>query len=98
MILVNGVAADSVAATDRGLAYGDGVFRTLLWRRGKPRWWPEQYCRQEAVTPARLLDAREALLVNSVIGVWQIRECAGRSWAPGALVGRVREWLDEDGS
>ncbi len=270
MILVNGVAADSVAATDRGLAYGDGVFRTLLWKRGKPRWWLEQYrkldrdcralaiacpaetvlaeeaaraatatrdcvvkiiitrgsgsrgyappekpsptrivmaaplpqypeefsssgikahlcqtrfssqprlagikhlnrlenvlaraewndpgvpeglvldegehivggtmsnliileegglvtpalthcgvagvtlarvmeaaaksgmvCREEAVTPARLLDAREALLVNSVIGVWQIRECAGRSWAPGAFVGRVREWLDEDGS
>jgi 4-amino-4-deoxychorismate lyase len=188
MILVNGVAADSVAATDRGLAYGDGVFRTLLWRRGKPRWWPEQYlcqtrfssqprlagikhlnrlenvlaraewndpgvpeglvldagehivcgtmsnliileedglvtpaltrcgvagatrarvmeaaaksglaCRQEAVTLARLLDAREALLVNSVIGVWQIRGCASRSWAPGAFVGRVREWLDEDG-
>jgi hypothetical protein len=25
MILINGVAADSVAATDRGLAYSDGV-------------------------------------------------------------------------
>ncbi len=269
MILVNGVAADSVAATDRGLAYGDGVFRTLLWRRGRPRWWPQQYrklehdcralaitcpaeavlveelaraatdsgdsvvkiivtrgsgsrgyappqkisptrivmtaslpeypmefarsgikahlcrmrfssqprlagvkhlnrlenvlaraewsdpevpeglvldehghivggtmtnlfivedgslvtpallrcgvagvtrarvmeaarelgmvCREEPVTQARLLDAQEALLVNSVIGVWQIRACAGRSWEPGTCVGRVREWLDEKG-
>lgn len=270
MILVNGVAADSVAATDRGLAYGDGVFRTLLWRRGKPRWWPQQYrklerdcgalaiacpteavlaeelaravtetedrvvkiivtrgsgargyappqktsptrivmtaplpeypeefscagvnvhlcrtrfsfqprlagvkhlnrlenvlaraewsdpavpeglvldeqdhivggtmtnlfvvedgrlvtpalsrcgvagvtrervmeaagklgmvCREEPVTQARLRDAQEALLVNSVIGVWQIKACAGRSWEPGACAGRVREWLDEEGS
>lgn len=43
MILVNGVATDSVAATDRGLAYGDGVFRTLLARHGKPRWWQRHY-------------------------------------------------------
>lgn len=269
MILVNGVAADSVAATDRGLAYGDGVFRTLLWRRGGPRWWPQHYrklaqdcgalamscpaqailtedlaraagnapdsvvkiivtrgggargyapprglsptrivmtaplpdypeefhrtgvrvrlcdirvasqprlagvkhlnrlenvlaraewsdpgvpeglmldhedhivggtmtnlfiveggelvtpsvrrcgvagvartrvmeaagksgvvCREEPVSRARLLDAREALLVNSVIGAWQIRACAGRIWEPGDYVGRVREWLNDEG-
>jgi len=64
MILINGVAADSVAATDRGLAYGDGVSRTLL--------------------------------VNSVIGAWQVRECANRRWEPGGYTGRVREWLDEE--
>lgn len=270
MILINGVAADGVAATDRGLAYGDGVFRTLLWRQGKPRWWPRHYrkldhdcralaivcpaeavlveetaraaaaagdsvvkiiitrgsgtrgyappqntlptrivmtaalpeypeefsrsgikvhlcrmrlssqprlagvkhlnrlenvlaraewsdpevpeglvlddedhiiggtmtnlfiveggklvtpallgcgvagvtrarvmeaasklgmvCREEPITQARLLDAEEALVVNSVIGVWQIRACAGRSWEPGTCVRRVREWLDDEGS
>jgi 4-amino-4-deoxychorismate lyase len=43
MILVNGVAADSVAVSDRGLAYGDGVFRTLLAAGGRPRWWHRQY-------------------------------------------------------
>jgi len=43
MILINCVAADSVAATDRGLAYGDGVFRTLLVRQGKPRCWSRHY-------------------------------------------------------
>lgn len=43
MILVNGVAADSVAATDRGLAYGDGVFRTLLISHGKPQCWSRHY-------------------------------------------------------
>ena len=44
-----------------------------------------------------MLDAQEALLFYSVIGVWQIKVCAGRSWAPEACVGRVREWLDEEG-
>ena len=43
MILVNGAAADSVAATDRGLAYGDGVFRTMLARGGKPIAWDRHY-------------------------------------------------------
>ena len=43
MILVNGAAADSVAATDRGLAYGDGVFRTMLSRHGQPLAWARHY-------------------------------------------------------
>lgn len=268
MILVNGVAVDSVAATDRGLAYGDGVFRTLLSREGRLKWWPWHYrklehdsaalaipcpseavlakdialatgrsgneivkiivtrgsgargyappqpssttrivmtaappaypeefsrsgvkvhwcrtrlssqprlagikhlnrlenvlaraewsdsaipegllldqgghiiggtmtnlfivedgrvltpglaqcgvagvtrerilqaaakqgvsCGEAPITQERLFEAQEALLVNSVIGVWQIRECAGRSWAAGAYCGRVREWLDDE--
>lgn len=267
MILVNGVAAESISATDRGLAYGDGVFRTLLSVRGRARWWPEQLrklerdcaalalacpagevlgnevaqvadvsrdevvkiivtrgsgargyapprdsspnrvvmsapvpsyspefgrsgikahlcrtrlsfqprlagvkhlnrlenvlarsewsdpsipegvvadeegsivggvmtnlfivergrlvtpelsrcgvagvtrqrvieaarkaglsCSEEPVTLARLLDAEEAALVNSVIGVWQIKECAGRNWKPGEHITLMREWLDE---
>lgn len=270
MILVNGAAADSVAATDRGLAYGDGVFRTLLSKKGVPRWWsrhyrklerdcaslalpcppeallaeeiervaarssdsvvkiiitrgegargyappqpalptrivmsspvpdyPEEFCRngikvhwcrtrvssqprlagvkhlnrldnvlaraewndsavpeglmldendcvvggtmtnlfivedgglatpllsrcgvagvtrecvigaarkrgmdcrEEPITQARLLDAQAVLLVNSVVGVWQVSECAGRRWKPGDAVARVREWLDEEGN
>jgi 4-amino-4-deoxychorismate lyase len=269
MILVNGMAADTVDATDRGLAYGDGVFRTLLSKRGRARWWPHQFrklerdcaalaipcpsaatleeevarvtdpsidevvkiivtrgsgargyappqapspnrivmsapvpdyplefsrrgikvhlcrtrlsyqprlagvkhlnrlenvlaraewhdpsipeglvsdedgnvvsgimtnlfiveggrlvtpeltrcgvagvtrerlidaagragfpCREEPIAQTRLLDAEEALLVNSVIGVWQIKECAGRNWKPGEQVTRMREWLDEEG-
>jgi 4-amino-4-deoxychorismate lyase len=43
MILVDGVARDEVSASDRGLGYGDGVFRTLLARRGLPVQWPRQY-------------------------------------------------------
>ena len=37
--LVNGQAATQVAAQDRGLAYGDGVFRTLRISAGSPLWW-----------------------------------------------------------
>jgi len=40
-ILINGVAADRVAALDRGLNYGDGVFRTIRIADGRPRWWSD---------------------------------------------------------
>ena len=41
-VLVDGLPADTVPANDRGLLYGDGVFRTLRIVAGKPRWWDEQ--------------------------------------------------------
>src|SRR5690554_2927147 len=47
MILVNGAATDHVAVTDRGLAYGDGVFRTLVARRGAPFAWPWHFRKLE---------------------------------------------------
>ena len=40
-ILVNGQADARVSALDRGLAYGDGVFRTLAIEGRRPRWWPD---------------------------------------------------------
>ncbi|HQT26069.1 MAG TPA: aminodeoxychorismate lyase [Burkholderiales bacterium] len=42
-MLVNGEFADSVKANDRGLMYGDGVFRTLLIKRGIPEHWDRHY-------------------------------------------------------
>jgi 4-amino-4-deoxychorismate lyase len=39
MILVNGYRAESLSVLDRGLAYGDGVFRTLRTQAGVPLWW-----------------------------------------------------------
>ncbi len=38
MILVNGVPSETVSATDRGLLYGDGVFRTLAVKQGRPQY------------------------------------------------------------
>lgn len=43
MILVNGTQSESVPANDRGLAYGDGVFRTMPVRGGVAQHWQRQY-------------------------------------------------------
>ncbi len=43
--LVNGCPTDFVSAGDRGLLYGDGVFRTLRVSAGRALWWPEQYAK-----------------------------------------------------
>lgn len=39
--LVNGEISRLVPVTDRGLAYGDGLFETLAVFNGRPRWWQE---------------------------------------------------------
>ncbi len=45
MILVDGIETGMLDALDRGLAYGDGIFRTLLLRDGKPKAWVNQYAK-----------------------------------------------------
>jgi len=42
-MLVNGEFGNLISIRDRGLLYGDGVFRTLRVTRGKPEHWPLQY-------------------------------------------------------
>jgi 4-amino-4-deoxychorismate lyase len=39
VILINGEPREHIAATDRGLHYGDGVFETLAVRNGRPQLW-----------------------------------------------------------
>jgi 4-amino-4-deoxychorismate lyase len=53
-------------------------------------------CREESVSRARFFEAQEAMVVNSLIGVWQVRFCGGTTWQAGAIAARVREWLDEE--
>jgi 4-amino-4-deoxychorismate lyase len=53
-------------------------------------------CRVEPIAFERVLQADEAFVVNSLIGVWQIRTLARKAWMPGLLTGRVRQWLDEE--
>lgn len=43
MIVINGAVADHLDVLDRGLAYGDGVFRTMALRAGKLENWHRQY-------------------------------------------------------
>ncbi|OHC91252.1 MAG: aminodeoxychorismate lyase, partial [Sideroxydans sp. RIFOXYD2_FULL_59_7] len=42
-MLVNGEPADTIAVADRGLSYGDGVFRTLRVQQGSPFCWPRHF-------------------------------------------------------
>lgn len=42
-VLVNGESDGTLNPSDRGVAYGDGVFRTLLLREGRPVCWALHY-------------------------------------------------------
>ncbi|WP_024303777.1 aminodeoxychorismate lyase [Pseudogulbenkiania sp. MAI-1] len=44
-VLIDGVPGEQVSALDRGLAYGDGVYRTLELVAGRPRLWRWQWQR-----------------------------------------------------
>lgn len=50
-------------------------------------------CRVEPISLERLLRADEAMLVNSIIELWAIREIEGRHWLPGRWSATVRRWL-----
>lgn len=39
MMLINGIATNELAATDRAVQYGDGVFETIAIFNGEPRAW-----------------------------------------------------------
>jgi len=41
--LINGDFSLSISPLDRGFAYGDGVFRTMVMRNGLPENWPLHY-------------------------------------------------------
>jgi 4-amino-4-deoxychorismate lyase len=68
MILVNGVETGMIAAGDRGLAFGDGVFRTIRVRNSVPQQWLRQRAKLAAdctilgirCPEARLLDGEVA--------------------------------------
>lgn len=43
--LIDGLASDRLSVTDRGLAYGDGLFETLAAVDGRPRYWSRHLTR-----------------------------------------------------
>lgn len=45
MWLINGQTEIGISPLDRGLNYGDGVFRTLRTYTGKPVWWADHYAK-----------------------------------------------------
>lgn len=42
-MLVNGIAGNTISIRDRGLLYGDGVFRTIRATKGRARCWSLHY-------------------------------------------------------
>lgn len=60
MILVNGEARSTIGATDRGLFYGDGVFRTFSARNGRPLHWKRHYAKLAHDCAALALAAPDA--------------------------------------
>lgn len=57
LVLIDGEPGSGIPADDRGLAYGDGVFRTLAVRGGRALLWSRHYaklaadCRALAIKP-----------------------------------------------
>lgn len=67
MILVNGQPVATVDALDRGLAYGDGVFRTLRTQRGRPLWWRDHYTKLVADCAALLLACPDEAVLHGEV-------------------------------
>lgn len=64
MMLINGARAESITATDRGLAYGDGMFRTLAALQGQPLHWPLHYAKFAADCVALKLSCPDDALLR----------------------------------
>ena len=92
--LVNGAAADTVAVSDRGLQYGDGVFETLAVIDGAPQLWTrhvarlQEGCTRLGIAPVdatRLAAEAQQLCRNAERAVLKIiitRGSGGRGYRP----------------
>ncbi|MFT3805328.1 aminodeoxychorismate lyase [Arenimonas sp.] len=97
-ILRDGTAADGLAADDRGLAYGDGLFETLLVHEGRALWWDAHWRRlQKGAERLRIPVPKEEHLVDevsrlvyatsrAVLKLVLTRGAGGRGYAPPARV------------
>ncbi|MFN3398577.1 MAG: aminodeoxychorismate lyase [Sulfurimicrobium sp.] len=100
MTLVDGIPADVVSVNDRGLLYGDGVFRTLKRVAGITLCWARQYGKLAADCAALDLRCPDAAILESELGrlppdcvakiiVTRGRAARGYAVAPDALPTRV---------
>lgn len=93
-IRIDGNAVDTIPADDRGLAYGDGIFRTLRLRAGQPIAWPAHCARLEHDRRALGLPAPDYLRLRAdiealadrmddgVIKILITRGSGGRGYTP----------------
>lgn len=101
MILIDGQPSTSIQATDRGLAYGDGVFRTMRADAAQPMWWAEQFaklaadcaalsllCPDESRLHDEVCQVAEAEAGDAVVKVIVTRGVGARGYAcPGSNAG-----------
>ena len=85
---------DAVAADDRGLAYGDGLFETLRVHRGAAPWWDAHWARLAGGAERLQLSLPDAGLVrreagglfadggDGVLKLLVTRGAGGRGYAP----------------
>jgi 4-amino-4-deoxychorismate lyase len=64
-MLVNGAPGNTINAEDRGLSYGDGVFRTLRMQAGRPVGWERQYAKLQHDCAALKIACPSALVLSS---------------------------------
>lgn len=101
-MLINGVPGDRIEIQDRGLLYGDGVFRTLLVKQGHPAHWPRHYrklsqdcaalgiaCPEESLL-ADELRQMAAIQPEGIAKIIITRGVAKRGYAPLQTAGTTR--------
>jgi len=80
-------AVSCIDADDRGLAYGDGLFETVLVDRGQPVWWDEHWRRLErgagalgiaCPDQAKVRGECDSVIAGSVRAVLKIQLTRGR--------------------
>lgn len=93
---IDGRPLAGIDPADRGLAYGDGLFETLLVHRGRPVWWEAHWARLcrgcEALglpepSQAAIRAQAEALVAgraHAVLKLQLTRGAGGRGYAPPA--------------
>ena len=64
-MLVNGAPGNTINAEDRGLSYGDGVFRTLRLHAGRPFGWERHYAKLQHDCSALKIACPSALVLSS---------------------------------
>lgn len=64
-MLINGTPGNTISADDRGLAYGDGVFRTLRMQAGRPFCWERQFAKLQRDCGAIRISCPSALVLSS---------------------------------
>jgi len=100
-VLINGEQLSSIACSDRGLHYGDGLFETIAYRNGRLQFWREHLqrmhngCRRLGLVPVdeqRWLDdiARLDLAGDAVVKLLLTRGSGGRGYRAPATVNATR--------